>query len=69
MTVSMKQIEEMIEDFAPLRFACEWDNSGFAINLGSSVSSVLVCLDVTEEVIEEAAGKTAGSSWPTIRFF
>jgi dinuclear metal center YbgI/SA1388 family protein len=60
MTVSMKKIEEMIETLSPVRFACDWDNSGFHINLGRDVSKILVCLDVSDEVIREAAGKNCG---------
>jgi len=60
MTASMKQIEGMIEDFSPVRFACEWDNSGFAVNLGNNAEGVLICLDLTREIIAEAAEKTAG---------
>lgn len=60
MPVSMKMIEKMIEDFSPVRFACDWDNSGFNINLDHDVENVLVCLDVTWEIIEEAAKKNCG---------
>lgn len=60
MSVSMKMIEKMIEDFSPVRFACDWDNSGFNINLDHDVENVLVCLDVTWEIIEEAALKNCG---------
>ena len=60
MSASMKMIEKMIEDFSPVRFACDWDNSGFHINLDNDVQNVLVCLDVTWEIIEEAARKNCG---------
>jgi dinuclear metal center YbgI/SA1388 family protein len=60
MSVSLKMIEKMIEDFSPVRFACDWDNSGFNINLGHDVDAVLVCLDVTGKIIEEAVQKKCG---------
>ncbi len=60
MTVSMKKIEEMIETLCPVRFACDWDNSGFHINLGRDISAILVCLDVTDAVVREAVQKGCG---------
>lgn len=60
MPASMKQIEAIIEDIAPLRFSCDWDNSGFAVNLCNTVRNVLVCVDVSESVIDEAMEKKCG---------
>lgn len=60
MAVKLKNIEEMIEDLSPVRFACDWDNSGFHINLGRDVSGVLVCLDLSDEIIAEAKEKGCG---------
>lgn len=60
MAVSIRQMEEMIETLAPVRFACDWDNSGFHINLGRDVSKVLVCLDVSDAIIREALEKNCG---------
>jgi len=60
MTVSIKNIEEMIETLSPVRFSCDWDNSGFHINLGRDISKILVCLDVSDAVIREAVQKNCG---------
>ena len=44
-----------MEKIAPINLACEWDNPGLLIgNLGNEVKNVLVCLDVTREVVEFA---------------
>ncbi len=60
MAVSLEKIEEMIETLSPVRFACDWDNCGFHINLGRDVSGVLVCLDLSDEIITEAKEKGCG---------
>ncbi len=46
-----------VEQLAPLPCAYEWDNSGFNLFLHDDIESVLVCLDVTNEAIEEAISK------------
>ena len=52
----VKDIVSAIERVAPLSFQDEWDNSGLQVGFaGSTVSKVLVCLDVTEAVVDEAA--------------
>ena len=56
----MKLIEIMaaLERTAPLRLQEEGDNSGLQVGFPEAeVSAVLVCLDITEAVIEEAAAK------------
>ena len=60
MSVKLKEIEEMIEDLCPVRFACDWDNSGFHINLGRDISGILVCLDLSDAIIAEAKEKNCG---------
>ncbi len=58
MVVSAKQVGQMIEQMAPLRYQCDWDKSGFHVQLNQSdVTGILVCLDVTPQVIEEAKQK------------
>ncbi len=43
------------ETFAPLSTQCEWDNSGLLVgNLDTQITKVLVCLDITHAVVEEA---------------
>lgn len=48
-------IAEAIEAFAPLYLQENWDNSGFCIgDAGSEVSSAIVGVDCTEELMKEA---------------
>jgi len=54
----VKDVIEIIEKFAPSEFAADWDNVGFQVGKEDDiVKAVLVTLDVTEKVIEEALGK------------
>ena len=49
---------EALERFAPLPLQESWDNSGLQIGLTEAdVSGVLLCLDVTERIIDEAVSK------------
>lgn len=53
--MKIKEIIKEIEDFAPLSLQDSFDNSGLQIgNTNQILSGVLLCLDVTEDVIEEA---------------
>lgn len=55
MTIELKKILSELEKFAPLNFQESYDNSGLLIgNENALVKKALICLDVTEEVIEEA---------------
>lgn len=54
-------IARIIENFAPLQIQETWDNSGMQIdNNGTEISAALLCIDVTEEVIDEAIEKGCG---------
>ena len=54
--MTVNDIIEAIERCAPLRFQEEWDNSGLQLGFRrAAVHKVLVCLDVTEAVVDEAA--------------
>ena len=57
--MKVKEVAETLERFAPLPLQEGYDNAGFQIGLTAAedVSGVLLCLDVTEEVIAEAAQK------------
>ncbi len=51
----IKDIIKYTETFAPLETAMEYDNCGLLVgNCNTSVSKVLVTLDITDKVIEEA---------------
>lgn len=50
-----QDIIEIVEGFAPLTLAAEWDNSGWQVGSGQAeASGVLIALDATLEVVAEA---------------
>lgn len=57
--MKIKEVAEALERFAPLPLQESYDNAGLQIGLtgNKDVSGVLLCLDVTENVIEEAEMK------------
>ena len=56
--MTVKSICELIEEVAPLALQESYDNAGLLIGDSQmEVTSVLVCIDITEEVIEEAIQK------------
>ncbi len=53
--VKIKDIIREIEQFAPRPLQEEWDNAGVQVGDASQLATgALLCLDVTEEVVEEA---------------
>ncbi len=53
--IKAKDIIKEIETIAPLQLQDGFDNAGLQIgNIQSDVTGVLLCLDITEEVIDEA---------------
>lgn len=58
MTIS--EVIRVIESIAPLELAESWDNVGLLIgDAGATVRRVLLCMDVTEDVLAEAAAGKA----------
>lgn len=56
--MTIKEVTDALERFAPLPLQESWDNAGLQIGLtDADASGVLLCLDVTEDVILEAARK------------
>ena len=56
--MKLREMTAALERLAPLRLQDEWDNSGLQVGFPESeVSSVLVCLDITEEIVDEAVDK------------
>lgn len=56
----IKEVVDYLNVFAPLSFQEDYDNAGLNIgNAENEVSSVLVALDVTEEIVEEAVQQGA----------
>ena len=46
-----------MQRYAPLELAESWDNPGLLVDCGGAVRRVLVTLDITPEVVAEAAAK------------
>lgn len=56
--MKVSEIIAQIEALAPLSYQEDFDNSGLQVGLRSdSVTKILVCLDVTEAIIDEAEAK------------
>ena len=54
----IKQIAEYLESIAPKAFQESYDNSGLIVgNPEAEISRILICLDSTEDVIDEAVKK------------
>ena len=53
--MKIKEVTNYLEEIAPLQFQESYDNSGLIIgDRESEITSVLVCIDSTEEVVDEA---------------
>jgi dinuclear metal center YbgI/SA1388 family protein len=56
--MKIKEVIEYLENIAPLTYQESYDNSGLIIGDDSNeITGVLICLDSTEEVVEEAVLK------------
>ena len=57
--MKVKEILGALEEFAPLALQDGYDNAGLQIGLAedAEATGALLCLDVTEEVVDEAVGK------------
>ena len=55
MSVNMDDFVRIIEDIAPLELTSDWDNCGLLLRCGDTVSRVLIALDATMAVADEAA--------------
>ena len=57
-SVKIKEVIDALERFAPLPLQEEYDNAGLQVGLTEAeVSGALLCLDVTERVVDEAITK------------
>ncbi len=54
---TVQQVYEAMQRHAPLELAEHWDNPGLLVDCGGEVRRVLVTLDITPEVVAEAAAK------------
>ena len=53
--IKVEKITNIIEKFAPLELAEEWDNSGWQINLGKKdAKNILICLSLTPRILKQA---------------
>ena len=58
--MKIKEIVYLLEDLAPLALQESYDNAGLVVgNHDDDVNSAILCLDVTEDVVEEAIRKKA----------
>ena len=56
--MKIEQVLSALEQFAPLPLQESWDNAGLQIGLTEAeVSGALLCLDVTEKIVDEAIAK------------
>jgi dinuclear metal center YbgI/SA1388 family protein len=56
--VKIKQVLSALERFAPLPLQESWDNAGLQLGLTEAeVSGALLCLDVNEQIVDEAVAK------------
>jgi len=57
-SVKIKQVLSALEQFAPLPLQESWDNAGLQLGLTEAeVSGALLCLDVNEQIVDEAIRK------------
>jgi GTP cyclohydrolase I len=55
MTISFNELLNELRTIAPRELEEQWDNGGLQIDMGNeSVNKILVCLEITGEVIDEA---------------
>lgn len=54
---TVQQVYEVMQRLAPPELAEHWDNPGLLVDCGGNVHRVLVTLDITPEVVAEAAAK------------
>jgi dinuclear metal center YbgI/SA1388 family protein len=53
--MELKQVVHTLETIAPLSLAESWDNVGLLVgDPGSKITSIITCLTVTQDVVEEA---------------
>ena len=56
--MKIAEVTKLIEDFAPLSIQESWDNAGMQVgNSQAEATGALLCLDVTEAIVEEAVKK------------
>ncbi|MFV0413592.1 MAG: Nif3-like dinuclear metal center hexameric protein [Oscillospiraceae bacterium] len=51
---TVKQVVSFVEELAPAALAEEWDNVGLLVDCGADADKILVALDITHAVVQEA---------------
>lgn len=57
---TIQQVYEVMARIAPPELAESWDNVGVLVDCGNSFEKILVTLDITPEVVREAAARGCG---------
>ncbi|MDD6919699.1 MAG: Nif3-like dinuclear metal center hexameric protein [Eubacteriales bacterium] len=57
--MKLNKIIKLIEKISPLDYAVEWDNTGVQLRVNDEINKILVCLEITDAVIDEAIKKGA----------
>ena len=60
MAVKVQQVLEILEQIAPPELACSWDNVGLLVDAGRPVTSIMTALDITADVVRDAAESGCG---------
>ena len=55
MAVTVQQVLAVLEQYAPTKLACEWDNVGLLVDAGRPVTAITTALDITADVVRDAA--------------
>ena len=57
--MKIKDVTNFLEDFAPLMYQESYDNAGLIVgNAENTVSGILICIDSTEDIVNEAIEKS-----------
>ena len=54
MSVKIDEFIRIIETIAPPELASDWDNTGMQLRCGNEINRLLIALDVTDAIIDEA---------------
>ena len=55
MSVTVQSVLQVLQQYAPVELACDWDNVGLLVDAGRPVSRIATALDITPAVVAEAA--------------
>ena len=64
--IDAKKFQQIVEEIAPLNYQYEWDNSGWNIFCHDEIERVITCLDVTDQIVEEAVEKGCDTIVPIL---